>query len=256
MTRLAKYNFSKMIYVVGADQSLHFQKLFALLDLAGHADIAARCQHIGFGKIGGMSTRAGNVVLVKDILSEAKKRNLRQMESNTEKFKLLQDPDHVAEVISIAAVVVQDLNAGRERDFTWNWDRVLVPYGRTGPGLIYCIVRLESIAREVHEKWGWNEYYQNFNAAQLKDADTLLSIGFHLSMWPDTIKNAYTQLEPSIITKYLLDLVQLVNDAYQKHRVITSDPETARTLLTVFWAAKVILKKGAELLGLSTLTRM
>jgi len=72
--RKEKYNFSKMIYVVGSEQKLHFKQVFKVLELMGY-DWADRCVHVDFGlmkfKDSRMSTRKGKVVLLEQLLLEA-----------------------------------------------------------------------------------------------------------------------------------------------------------------------------------------
>ena len=68
------FKFSKMLYVVGSEQTLHFQQLFKILELLGYG-WAERCDHVPFGLIrfkeGRMSTREGNIILLKDVIARA-----------------------------------------------------------------------------------------------------------------------------------------------------------------------------------------
>ena len=58
--RSMKYKFDKMFYVVGTAQDHHFKQLFTILEKMGKP-FSEKCAHVGFGMIGGMSTRKGNV---------------------------------------------------------------------------------------------------------------------------------------------------------------------------------------------------
>lgn len=68
--RHERYKFDKMIYVVASQQDLHLQQLFKIIDLLGHKEMAAKCQHINFGLVLGMSTRKGTVKFLDDILRD------------------------------------------------------------------------------------------------------------------------------------------------------------------------------------------
>lgn len=69
--RQKKYNFDRMLYVVGNDQHMHFQSLFEIASRMGVPN-ADRLQHIKFGRVEKMSTRRGNVVFLADVLDEVK----------------------------------------------------------------------------------------------------------------------------------------------------------------------------------------
>lgn len=69
--RFEKYKFDQMYYIVDNSQSQHFKTLKEMLH---RLDLpwANRLHHIKFGRIGGMSTRKGNAVFLKDILDECR----------------------------------------------------------------------------------------------------------------------------------------------------------------------------------------
>jgi arginyl-tRNA synthetase len=62
--------FARMIYVVGAEQAPYFEKLFGLEQRLGYP-YAAHCEHLATGHLvlsqGKMSSRKGNVTLLKDV---------------------------------------------------------------------------------------------------------------------------------------------------------------------------------------------
>lgn len=72
--RKENYDFEKCIYVVGSQQSLHFQQLFKVLELVGF-EWAKDMVHVPFGMValeeGTMSTRKGRVVFLEDVLKQA-----------------------------------------------------------------------------------------------------------------------------------------------------------------------------------------
>ena len=103
VSRMAKYNFDKMIYVVGSEQALHFSQLFGIFGiLKENAEkikdgknfkhyasmIDGRLVHVKFGRIIGMSTRKGNLVFLEDYIEEAR---LKAQEKLEERLKVLED---------------------------------------------------------------------------------------------------------------------------------------------------------------------
>ncbi len=100
VSRMAKYNFDKMIYVVGSEQALHFSQLFGILkedaekikDVKNFKHYASmidgRLVHVKFGRIIGMSTRKGNLVFLEDYIEEAR---LKAQEKLEERLKISED---------------------------------------------------------------------------------------------------------------------------------------------------------------------
>ncbi|HEX7926372.1 MAG TPA: arginine--tRNA ligase, partial [bacterium] len=60
-----QYKIDESIYVVGAEQTLHFQQVFKTLELLGYEQ-AKQCHHLAYGLVmlpdGKMSSRAGNII--------------------------------------------------------------------------------------------------------------------------------------------------------------------------------------------------
>jgi len=112
MERYEKYKFDKMIYVVACQQDLHLQQLFMILKLM-KLDWADRLTHVNFGMVLGMSSRRGTVVFLDDILADARDKMHEVMRKNEEKYKQVEDPEMVADVVGRTAVMVQDMSGKR-----------------------------------------------------------------------------------------------------------------------------------------------
>ncbi|MDR1842147.1 MAG: arginine--tRNA ligase, partial [Holophagales bacterium] len=151
--RKSRYNFDKCVYVVGSDQVLHFQQLFAVL---GKLDpwFRGRMLHTPFGMVklptGKMSTREGNVVFLEDVLDEAAHRVLAIIE---EKNPDLADKRQIAEMLGIGAVVFFDAMNDRVKPITFTWDRVIALDGDTGPYVQYAHARICSVLRKAGGDW-------------------------------------------------------------------------------------------------------
>lgn len=111
--RMDKYKFDKMIYVVASQQDLHLAQLFKIMELMGRKDISERCQHINFGMVLGMSTRRGTVKFLDDILRDVGEKMHEVMRSNEDKYKQVEEPEKIADILGISAVMVQDMKGKR-----------------------------------------------------------------------------------------------------------------------------------------------
>jgi arginyl-tRNA synthetase len=140
--------FEKCLYVVGTDQVLHFQQIFAVLDKLDPW-FKGRMVHTPFGMVklpeGKMSTRKGNVIFLEDVLDEARERVAAII---AEKNPELKDKADVAEMLGMGAVVFFDAMNDRVKPITFTWDRVIALDGDTGPYVQYAHARIMSVLRK------------------------------------------------------------------------------------------------------------
>jgi arginyl-tRNA synthetase len=113
MQREEKYHFDQMIYVVASQQDLHLKQLFKIIELMGYRELAAKCQHINFGLVLGMSTRKGTVKFLDDILRDVGEKMHEVMQKNETKYNQIEDPIATADILGISSVMVQDLSGKR-----------------------------------------------------------------------------------------------------------------------------------------------
>lgn len=113
LNREEKYHFDQMIYVIASQQDLHVKQFFKIVELMGHKDIAAKVQHINFGLVLGMSTRKGTVKFLDDILRDVGDYMHEVMKKNQDKYQQVENPDAVADILGISAVMCQDMSGKR-----------------------------------------------------------------------------------------------------------------------------------------------
>lgn len=113
MGRYEKYKYDQMIYVVASQQDLHLKQLFKIVELMGDKDVAAKCQHINFGMVLGMSTRKGTVKFLDDILRDVGDKMHEVMRKNEDKYAQVENPDAVADTLGISSVMIQDMTGKR-----------------------------------------------------------------------------------------------------------------------------------------------
>jgi arginyl-tRNA synthetase len=113
LARHEKYQFDQMIYVVASAQDLHLKQLFKIIELLGHKEIAAKCQHVNFGLVLGMSTRKGTVKFLDDILRDVADKMHETMKKNEDKYSQVANPEATADTLGISSVMVQDMTGKR-----------------------------------------------------------------------------------------------------------------------------------------------
>ncbi|UJS16082.1 MAG: arginine--tRNA ligase [Candidatus Jettenia sp.] len=248
--RMMTYSFDKMIYVVGAEQKLHFRQVFKALELMGY-DWASRCVHVDFGlmkfKDGKMSTRKGKVILLEDLLIEAIERVRKIIE---EKNPSLENKDTVAKEVGIGAVIFADLSTKRNKDVVFDWDTVLNFEGETGPYVQYTHARLCSILRKYGKPVTVDINYE------LVKEDEAFALIKNLSQFPSLILKAAEFYEPSLISNYLIDVCGNLNRFYNTHRVLSDDEELTKARILLIDSTRQVIKNGLSILGIHSPDRM
>lgn len=239
--RKKTYNFDKCIYVTSAGQSLHFAQFFKVIELMGE-EWAKDLVHVPFGTVSidgaKLATRTGNVVLLEDLFREATEKTL---EIINEKNPTLENKEEVASAVGVGAVIFHDLSNNRIKDINFIWDEVLNFDGNTGPYVQYTYARCCSIL----EKAG--SYGKDGVITHPSEVDIIKT----LSLFPEKVEQARRDLEPSVISRYLLDVCQEFNRFYHDCPVLRAEDEKVRsTRLAIVEATSVVLSNGLKLIGL------
>lgn len=249
--RFKTFHFDLALYVVGSPQTLHFKQLFKVLELMG-MEWYACCHHIPFGQIrfadGVMSTRKGNIVFLEDVLDRAVELALHIIE---EKNPFLEEKRSVAESVGIGSIIFNDLKNYRIKDINFDWDEIVNFDGETGPYLQYTHARSSSLLKKYFDQYGGLEFDPEINFGEEGYQLSLLLNDFE----PIVLKSA-EEFEPSIISRYLLDVASQFNSFYNAYRVISDDRELSRSRALIVACVKKVLKAGLELLGIEALEEM
>ncbi|GAA0721695.1 arginine--tRNA ligase [Clostridium malenominatum] len=250
MYRKKTYDFYKSIYVVGLEQSLHFKQVFTTLKLMGH-EWAEDCKHIGFGLVRfsdkKLSTRKGEVIFLEDLLKESIDKT---MEVIKEKNNDLENKEEVAKKVGIGAVIFTYLKNNRERDIVFSWDEMLSFDGETGPYVQYSYARAKSILRKLGDVSGEVDYSKLSSKEEFELIKTLE--GFN-----NSIIYAIDKLEPSIITRYVIDVAKGFNKFYNQYSIINAeDEETKKARLKLVQSTCVVIKNALDLLGIEVVEEM
>lgn len=245
----------RLVYVVGAEQSLHFKQVFSVLEKMGRS-WARECEHVPFGlmRLEGkkMSTRRGRVITLEEVLNEAVDRAKELIE---EKNPHLQNKEEVAEAMGIGAVIFGDLKHNRINEVNFSLEESLNFEGDTGPYVQYTYVRIQSIKEkstlkidEIEDLAVISEQYVN-----QKETWSLLK---EVVQYPSILERAAAQNEPSILARYLLDLCKQFNKFYQQNRILVENEQEMKTKLMVAQAVGKIIQDGLSILGLKVPHKM
>ena len=250
--RKQTYDFWKCLYVVAYQQNLHFKQVFKVLELMGkewHKDLI----HVPFGMVsledGTMSTRKGKVVWLEDVLNKSVEKSL---EIISKKNETLTNKEAVAEMVGVGAVVFFALSNSRIKDIVFGYDKVLNFDGETGPYCQYTNARCNSILRKLGNV---EEYLrepltdEELAGVDNKESDALITL---ISNFGSVVSDAVARYEPSIVTRYIVDVAQSFNKFYLENRILNADDSQKRARVALVYATHVVLKEGLRLIGVQT----
>lgn len=250
--RKETYNFDKCLYVVAYQQDLHFRQIFKVLELAG-LPWAKDMVHVAYGMVsleeGSMSTRKGNTVFLKDVLDKAV---AKSMDIICAKNPDLPNKEKVAEQVGVGAVIFSALENARIKDITFTFDRVLNFDGETAPYLQYTHARCRSLFTKAGMSY-LTRIARDYSG--LDDVETLRLVKL-LRNFPNIVSDSAYKYEPSILSKYLIDLAQAFNRFYIGHRVICEDLSIQNARLSLVECVQLVLCKGLALLGIEAPEQM
>lgn len=248
--RKKAYDFDKNIYCVGLTQSLHFKQVFKTLELMGH-EWAKNCIHVGNGLVkftdGKFSTRSGNAIYLEELLNESVEKVL---ETINQKNASLENKEEVAKKVGIGAIVFTYLKNNRERDIIFDWNEMLSFDGETGPYVQYTYARGKSILRKAGNLVGGIDFSKLVSKEEFELAKTLED-------FQNVIYVAIDKLEPSIVTRYVIDVAKAFNKFYNSHSILSvEDVELKNARLKIVEAACQVIKNGLGLIGIEVVERM
>ncbi len=241
------YNADKLIWVIGPEQSLAMQQLFAVCEQLG---IGKRSDfiHIPYGYMGlkdvdgnfkKMSSRAGTVLLIDDLLDLVKEKIIAARGEKEITAEL-------AEKLALAATKFSILKCEKNMNMAFDVNESVNLTGDSGVYVMYTYARIQSILREaknrgieIGTKTGTvaNDVVRSINAYPL----TLRSSREHLSVHP--------------IAHYLLALSASFNKFYGEEKIL-DDGETMGEKLAVLEAVAKTIKHGFKILHIETVESM
>ncbi len=250
--RARTFDFDKCIYVVAYEQNLHFKQVF---EVAKYLDLDEKYTngliHVPFGmvrlKSGKMSTREGTVIKLEDLLNESISRAKEVIE---QKNPELENKEEVAKKVGIGAVIFNDLSNNMIKDEVFDWDIMLNFQGETGPYIQYMYVRTKSILDKEN-------YSMDKNLVDITELEEHgMELVKELYMFNDIITQAVEKNEPSIISRYLIEIAKLYSSFYNDNKIIVEDEKVKNTRLCLTYMVGNVLKIGAGLLGMEMPDRM
>ncbi|WP_188197616.1 arginine--tRNA ligase [Nonomuraea sp. SYSU D8015] len=244
----------RILYVVGADQALHFRMVFAAARQAGWLPDTVSAEHVQIGMMLGkdgrrFKTRSGESVKLMDLLQEAVDRASaliadRGYDEATQR--------EIAYAVGMAAVKYADLSVSHDSEYVFDLDRMVAFTGNTGPYMQYATARIRSIFRKA----GMDP--ADATASIVLAAPAERALGLHLLGFGELVSQVTAGSEPHRLCAFLFQTASLLSTFYEECPVLKEgvDPATRDHRLALCALTLRVLETGLGLLGVPVPERM
>ena len=252
--RTERIGATRLLYAVGAEQSLHLRMVFAVAALAGYLPHPDAAVHVANGLVLGpdgkkMASRGGESERLIDLLQDGIARAaaaLKQRDSDLPPER----QQAVAHALGIGAVKYADLSTERMRDYVFDWDRMLAFEGNTGPYLQYAHARIRSIFRRGESA------PPPLGGTPLLGAPEERALALQVLRFPEAVEAVAEGYSPSKLCAYLFDLASVFTGFYEACRVLVDDEAVRTSRLGLCDLTARVLEQGLSLLGMEAPEQM
>ena len=253
--RIRTYNFKKALYVTSYEQTLHFKQIFEVAKLLGVEErYIDNLIHVPFGmvqlKTGKMSTREGNIIKLEDLLKEAVERVRKIMEEKNPDLSQ-EEKEEIANKVGIGAVIFNDLANSRIKDEIFDWDTILNFNGETGPYIQYTYVRTNSVLKKIGEI----PKLETLDYSKLQEGKAIEVLKL-IYQFTDTLIAVTDKNEPSLLSRYLISLASAFSGFYNDYKIMVEEKAVQDARVWLTYATNIVLKSGANLLGIQMPEKM
>ncbi len=254
--RALELSANRILYVVDARQSLHFQQVFAVSRAAGFVPEYCQLEHVAYGTMMGkdgkpFKTRTGGLIKLIDLLDEAVRRafdlvTARSPDMNEEIRR------EIAEKVGIGAVKYADLSKNRTSDYVFDWDSMLALDGNTAPYLLYAYTRIRSILRKQETLTSPEPGTSEITVSAPEERALIVK----LLRLPEILQTVAADSTPSHLCTYLFELAGLFMRFYESCPILKAESGIRESRLALALFSAAALKDGLGLLGIETLEQM
>ena len=257
--RVATLHADRILYVVGAPQSLHFQMVWAAARLAGWLPDSVTTTHVQIGNVLGpdkklLRTREGAALKLMELLQEGIDKARAYVDQARPE---LPDAERaaIAWQVGIGAIKYADLSVAHDSEYVFDLDRMLALTGNTGPYLQYATTRVRSIFRSAGVQIGVGEGDEARRIVIGDPAERALALA--LLEFGSVVRGVGSELEPHRLCAYLFDLAQTFSAFYEACPVLKApDAESRESRLGLCATTFRVMEQGLALLGIATPDQM
>jgi arginyl-tRNA synthetase len=234
-------NAYKVVDVLGSDHKLAIDQLRIALELIGSKSPEVIFYEFITLPQGSMSTRRGVFISVDELVDEAIKRALHELDERRPEL-IESKKTEIAEIIGIGAIRYYIARLSPEKHIVFDWEEAL-SFERGCASIQYAHAR----ACKLLEKAG--EFTSSCEETSLDDLDSLeIELLKTIARFSSVVGESARELRVHPVAQYAIELAGAFNKFYKSMQVIGSDKELFRLL--VVDKSRITLKNCLNLLGI------
>ncbi len=236
-TRMQQYHPDQFVYITDARQNLHFEQIFRVARLAELVPATTTLTHIGYGTINGkdgkpFKTRDGGTIKLEDILDT--------VAGATTEF-----------AVGLSAIKFADLINQVHKDYVFDLQKCIAFEGKTGPYILYTIVRINAILNKV------GNFNCNFTNLTKFMTPAIRNVLLSIMKLTEAYNVAMNTLSLNSITDAIYNLANTFTTFYAEQNIIhETDLNKKELYLSVAQLTKTALEIGLHTLAIDTVEKM
>lgn len=245
MLEYEAFPYDLSVHVVAREQEGYFKVVIKAIERL-FPDLEGKKYHLSYGLVdlreGKMSSRTGNVVTVDDLVKVVSERVREVMKKGG-----LEIDQDVVQKVALGAIKFSYLKYSPAPDIVFDLEESVSLQGDSGPYVQYTNARIQSVLRKAPSFTSATQTQADFNRQERL-------IARHLLYFAQVVEEAAVSYHPNLLAAYLVELSKLYNLFYQQCRIIGSDKEELR--LVISQSVGQVLERGLKLLGIEAPERM
>ena len=246
--RIQKYNPDEIWYIVDDRQSLYFEQVFRASYKSKLVSEKTNLAHFSFGTVNGkdgkpFKTRDGGLLSLNNLIDMIKEEISKKMDNYEEN-----DKEQTLDILSSAALKYADLLPFRTTDYIFDAEKFSSFEGKTGPYILYTMVRINSILNKADKK--------DYKIHSICN-ETQRNIFIKLLELSKVLEKSYNDKSLSYICEYLFEICSLFNKFYGECNILNeSDDNKKETYLALLQLIYNTCSKLLEILAIKIPNKM
>ena len=224
--RINLYNPDEIWYVVDMRQSMYFEQVFRASYKSKLVKENCKLNYYGFGTMNGkdnkpFKTRDGGVLQLNDLIKMIKDELSKLISSSSSE----EEKEEILNKLTVATIKFADLLPYRTTDYIFDLEKFCSFEGKTGPYILYSMVRIKSILNKVD--------YKSFSIHDIY-SDSERKLYVKLLSLSKILNKSYNEKTLSYICEYLYELCSMFNKFYSETNIINeTNNERKETYITL-----------------------
>ena len=209
-SRVKRFDPDEIIYVVDDRQGLYFEQVFRAAYKTGLVK-KAKLEHAGFGTINGIDgkpykTRDGGVMELSTLIGLVKEEISKKIKDDIKD----NEKEEIINKLTIATIKYTDLLPYRKTDYIFDPVKFSSVDGKTGPYILYTIVRIKSILNKVDIDSKMTNICN----------DEMRNVLVKMTEISNALTNSYNERTLNYITEILYEICSLFNKFYNNCNIV------------------------------------